>query len=141
MSLRGQIFAAIETILVAACPDEAHVEFMPSGDAQEGIEVAIMDGPMRRITGETGSVRREFSFTVHGSLTGVGGGVPVHAALNDLHATVVDALLDDPTLGGLVDLLEDGDSNFDVIPIADMRGIFFTQDFIVQFTAPGGRLS
>ena len=139
MSLRETIFAAIEATVTAACP-LASVERMPSGDMQPGTEIAIFDGPMRRVSGEVGSVRREISFRIEGSVAG-GDGAEAHAALNTLHAAVVDCLIADPTLGDLVEWIEDGEVNFDLIPLADLRGLFFSQNFTVQFSAPRGLLS
>jgi hypothetical protein len=62
-------------------------------------------------------------------------------AVVDLHAAVVDVLTGEPTLGDLVQTLEDTEGAFGTVHLSDVRILTFDQTFDLEFSAPHGRLS
>lgn len=113
---------------------------MPSGDPSKGQALDIFDDGHSRLTDDTGAIRRAISFRVEGLVSG-GDGRSAHEELCQLHAAAVDGLTSEPTLGGLVEFIEDGDCSVDVAAFSNERRLFFSQQFTTQFAVPLGRLS
>ncbi len=130
MTVRDQILDAIE----AAIADLAtEVEVEPAGDPSAFPALGITDGGHTVLEHEASLTRRSMTVTVDGFVDGAGGKAPT-AARNTLAAAVVAALLGDETLGGLVEIIDDGDYRPVTATLSSVRRLGFTQDFEIQFS-------
>jgi len=130
MTVRDTILAAIE----AAIADLAvEVEVEPAGDPSEFPALGITDAGHSVLEHEVSLTRRAMTVTIDGFVDGAGGKAPT-AARNALLATVVAALMADETLGGTVELIEDGDLRLFTATLASVRRLGFAQDFEIQFS-------
>ncbi|MBB6503212.1 hypothetical protein F4693_000161 [Sphingomonas endophytica] len=130
MTVRDTILAAIVAALAPLAPE---VELEPAGDPIDFPALGITDSGHRVLEREVDITRRVMTVTVDGFVEGEGGLAPT-AARNRLHAAVVAALLDDGTLGGTVELIEDADARLFAAQLSSKRRLGFAQDFDVQFT-------
>lgn len=135
-SARGQIFAEI-IARMTALPAVASVELMPPGDPDAYPAIKIFDDGQQIAEVEAGATRYALSVAIEGHVQG-GVGDATHAALNDLHAAVIAALLSEPPLGGLAETVEEGGMRVQLIELADERSLAFAQDLTITFATPRG---
>lgn len=137
MSAREQIFAVVDARL-AAVTGVLEYERQPTGDPAKFPALHCYDGGERLTEAESYATRKALFLTVEGFVQGASGAA-AHAALNTLHANVVKALLTEPPLGGIVELIEEaGDLRIDVAELASQRRLGFAQDFRVEFATVRG---
>ncbi|WP_267396559.1 MULTISPECIES: hypothetical protein [unclassified Sphingomonas] len=130
LTVRDLIISAIET---AIAPLAREVEVEPAGDPSVFPGLGITDGGHRVLEREVMITRRAMTVTVDGFVEGGGGKAPT-AERNALLAHVVAAIMADETLGGTVELIEDGDLRLFTATLASVRRLGFAQDFTIQFT-------
>ena len=136
MPAREQLFRAVDEAL-SGIPGVLEYERQPTGDPNKFNAVHVFDGGQSPGENEGGSRQQVLRFTAEGYVKG-GTGPEAHAALNALHADVVRAVMADPTLGGLAEVISDGDLRVDVAELASARRLGFAQDFEIQFATPRG---
>ena len=130
MTVRDTIFAEIEARLT---PLASEVEIEPAGDPVTLPALGITDAGHVVLEREADLTRRLMTITVDGFVDGAGGAAPT-AERSALLASVVAALMSDETLGGTVELIEDGALRMFAAELADQRRLGFAQDFEIQFT-------
>lgn len=136
-SVREAIFAEVERRLRELL-NIGEVERVPSGDPRRFPALEIAEGgPQVRAEQEYGSTRWRMTIVVAGYVEG-GSGARAHAAINDLHARACQVLFTEPPLGGLVEMIEEGDVRFQVATLASEGRMAFAQDVIVQFATQRG---
>jgi hypothetical protein len=129
-SYRTRIFEEIDARLLTLASE---VERQPQGDPNKFPALHVTDGGQRPIETETGATRRELSFSVRGYVEAAFG-ASAHDQINDLYESVVAALMaDGSNLGGLVELIEDGDLRVDVLLLGSEPRQAFEQDFTITF--------
>lgn len=137
MSAREQIFAALDALL-GAVPDVESYERQPSGDPDGYPALALYDAGQELAEHESTACRYQLTVTVEGFVKGASGAA-AHGALNALHAKAVAALMAEPPLGGLAELVEEaGQLRIDVAELASERRLGFAQDFTITFATPRG---
>jgi hypothetical protein len=117
---------------LVALEDAAETKLMPSGDPLAFPARHIFDGGQAVVEGEVASTRYALDLTVEGYLEQAGG-ADAYAALNDLYAATVRALLEDETLGGLVETIDEGGLRVFVAPLASKSRLGFAGDFTITF--------
>lgn len=135
-AIREQIFDWI-TGQLAAIAGVQLVERMPSGDPDVFPALEIYDGSQRTAEVEVGSTRYILTVRVEGYVEG-GDGADAHAAINELHAAVVAALMSAPPIGGLAEDIEEGDARFTVAELASRKRLGFSAAFSIQFATAFG---
>jgi hypothetical protein len=133
---REQIFAAIDARLTAVDGVE-YYQREPTGDPDIFPALALYDGGQGPVDGEVGNDQIALTVTVQGYAEG-GAGAAAHAALNELHADVVSALMTLPAIDGLVETVEVKGLRISVALLASARRLAFAQDFEIQFATPWG---
>jgi hypothetical protein len=128
--VRDQIMAAIEAAIADLA---AEVEVEPAGDPIDFPALGITDGGHSVLEHEVTITRRSMMVTIDGFVEGGNGRAPT-AERNALWATVVTALLNDETLGALIEVIDDGDYRPVTATLANVRRLGFTQDFEIQFS-------
>lgn len=108
------------------------VDIEPSGEPDTFPNLAIFQGSNRLLEREAGLQRREMILRVEGTIER-GDGREARAERNALHAETVRAIMEDETLGGVVELIEPGDTQFTPAPFASVERLMFSQDFLIQF--------
>jgi hypothetical protein len=129
-TVRDLIIAAI---VAAVSPLAEEVEVEPAGDPIQYPALGITDSGHTVLDREAGITRRSMTLTIDGFVDGDGGAAPT-AQRNALVASVVVALLTDPTIESVVELIEDGDLRLFTATLASVRRLGFTQDFEIQFS-------
>ena len=109
------------------------VEMEPAGDPDAFPALDLMINGWRVLEREANLTRRELSFTVGGYVER-GDGLEASQERAELHAAAVAAIMTDPTLGGLVELTDDGDLRMHTAVLASVRRLAFAQDFVAQLT-------
>lgn len=135
-SAREAIFAKIEQLLTAL-PSVAEVERMPSGDPDKFPALHIWDEGQRPEQSEAGVTEYGMTFNIDGYVEAAGGSA-AHMALNALHSAMVQALVTEPPIGGLVDEITEGVMNVSIAPLASKRRLAFTAEFTVNFPTARG---
>lgn len=130
MTVRDHILAAIKHALDGVA---AELEVEPAGDPTEFPSLGITDDGHSVLEREASLTRREMAITIDGFVEGGDGDAPT-AERNALIAHVVAALLADETLGGTVELIEDGDLRMFTATLASVRRLGFALGFTIQFT-------
>jgi hypothetical protein len=130
MTVRDRILTAIVAALEGLAPE---IEIEPSGDPSEFPSIALIDSGHTVLEREATLTRREMALTVSGFVEGEGGDAP-SAERSALHAAIVAAIMADETLGGVVELVDDGDLRMSTAVLASQRRLGFDQDFAIQFT-------
>src|SRR5687768_16503637 len=101
---REQLLAVVDTRL-AAIPGLAEYERMASGDPSRFPALLLNDNGHSIIETVAGATRYALHVTIEGYVEG-GNGPTASAALNQLYADVVQALMTEPPLGGLAEIVE-----------------------------------
>lgn len=130
VTVRDTILAAIAGVLE---PFAREVEIEPVGDPIQLPALGITDAGHVVVERETDITRRIMTITIDGFVDGSGGRAP-NAQRSALQAAVVSALMEDETLGGLVELIEDGALRMFTAMLSEQRRLGFAQDFEIQFT-------
>lgn len=130
MTVRDEILARIEAAIADLA---AEVEVEPAGDPSEFPALGITDAGHAVLEREVSLTRRAMTVTIDGFIDGAGGKAPT-LARNALLASVVAALMADETLGGTVELIEDGDLRLFTATLSSVRRLGFAQDFEIQFS-------
>ena len=133
MTVKDAILAEIKVRLLAMDPAPASVEIEPSGDPDEFDAIELYDDGDVILERDAACTRKQMSLRLSGMVEGSAGDAPT-AARNDLHARCVAALLADGSLGGLVELIDEGDRRNATAILAEKRRLGFDQDFSIQFT-------
>lgn len=129
MTVRDDI---LQAIVEALTPLSREVEVEPTGDPSQFPGLAVYDDGHIVIEREFDATRYRMGLTVEGYVEGGDGFAPTRER-NALHAGAVAALMADDTLGGLVELIEDGELRFMTATLSDARRLAFRQSFDVQF--------
>ena len=129
LTVRDLIIAAIEAALL---PHAVEVEVEPTGDPISFPALGITDGGHTVIEREAGLTRRTMTVQIDGFVDGAGGKAPTRER-NALVAAAVAALLTDPVIADLVELIDDGDLRLFTATLASTRRLGFAQDFEIQF--------
>lgn len=133
---REAIFAKIEELL-NAISGVNEVERMPSGDPAKFPALHIWDEGQRPEQAEAGVTEYGMTFNIDGYVQAAGGSA-AHTALNALHSSMVQALVTEPPIGGLVDEITEGAMNVSIAPLASKRRLAFTAEFTVNFPTNRG---
>lgn len=138
-AVRETLFAAIEAALASAA---AEVERMPSGDPANFPALHILDhGQAREPETEAGATRYAVQLSIEGyvqHLAGGNAGAVAHAALNQLHADTVRAVM------ALVDAvpglenIEEEAMRVSVLPLGAVRALAFSADFAATIVTRRG---
>ena len=135
-AVRELIFAEIERRL-RAIPGVAEVERMPSGDPAAFPALHIYDDGQKPGEGEAGVTQYAMPIVID-AFVEQAGGAAAHAAMNELHAAVVAALITDPPLGGLAETIDDGEMIVRVANLASSRRMGFALDIVIGFPTRRG---
>lgn len=135
-AVREHIFDWIAGEL-GAIPGVQLVERMPSGDPDRFPTIEIYDGAQRVAEVEVGSTRYILTVRIEGYVDG-GDGAAAHAAINELHAAVVAAMMAEPPIGGLAEDVAEGDARFTVAELAARKRLGFSAAFDIQFATAFG---
>lgn len=133
---REAIFAKIEELL-NTITGVNEVERMPSGDPSKFPALHIWDEGQRLEQAEAGVTEYDMTFNIDGYVEAPGGS-PAHTALNALHSSMVQVLVTEPPIGGLVDEITEGVMNVTIAPLASKRRLAFTAEFTVNFPTNRG---
>ncbi|USI71618.1 hypothetical protein [Sphingomonas morindae] len=135
--LREQIWAEIERRL-GAIDGVAEVEREPSAEPISFNALHLEDAGQRTIDGSAGATWYQLAVTIRGYVEG-GAGAEAHAALNQLHADTVAALMaDEPPLGGLAETIDEGAMQVQVATAASERRLMFLLDLELTFATRRG---
>lgn len=134
---RELIFEAVDTA-IAAIALAPFVSRMAKGDPSHFPAINVVDGGQRVTEEEAQVTRYTLDLQIEGFVEDSGDAAS-HAALNELHAQVVEALRTEPLLGGLAEELLEGELMVDVAQLASEDRLAFIQNFIVVFATPAGR--
>lgn len=133
MTIRGEIFEAIEARLRAIeMPTIAEVELMPSGDPVSFPALAIYDDGQQLDTDDVTASWYSLGVMVEGFVE-TADGREAHAAMNELYAAVIRALLPEPPLDGLVETITEGAMRVSVADLASKRRLGFALDLTLTF--------
>jgi len=135
-AIREQIYALIEQRL-RDIDGVNEVERMPSGDPDKFPALHIFDADQDPFAAEAHSTRYAMTVGIEGFISGGSGGV-AHAALSDLYAKVVAALMTEPPLGGLAETIDEGAFRPRVKELASKRRLTFELDFQITFPTARG---
>lgn len=113
------------------------VERMPSGDPVDFPALHIFDGGHRPAEADPTTSRYDMAVTVHGYIE-LAAGKAAHAALNELYAATVEALMPEPPLSQLVETIDEGAMQVEVATVASQRRLVFIVDFFVTFPTRRG---
>ncbi len=130
LTVRDQIIDAIEAALL---PLALEVEVEPAGDPSQYPALGINDGGHSPLEHEASITRYAMTVTIDGFVNGSGGKAPTRAR-NALVAAVGRALLTDPALAGLVEVIDDADLRFFTAALSSARRLGFALDFDIQFS-------
>lgn len=134
MTIREGIFAEIERRLLAIDdPAVAEVERMPSGDPISFPALGIYDDGQQLEDDDVVAARYSMGAMIEGFIEAADG-PEAHAAMNDLYAAVVRALMLDGTLGGLVETITEGAMRVSVAELASKRRLGFSLDLDFTFS-------
>lgn len=137
MSALSQIFAVLDERL-RSLPGVPSYERMPTGDPDEFPAVELYDRGDKPDEDETDASRRKLTISVQGFVQS-GSGASTHDEMTALHALVVQALMTEPPLDGLVERIEsDGDREPDAPALASERRMGFAQGFTITFATVRG---
>lgn len=135
-AVRETIWAAIDAAL-GAVAGVAEYERCPSGDPGAFPAIGAHDGGQAVTEGEANRTRYRMDVGVE-IFVQLDGGAAAHAALNEIYADVVTALV------GLIDTVaaleevEEGDLRVAVAPLADRRRLAASCDFAFHFSTRRG---
>ncbi len=132
---REEIFAALD-VLLAAVDGVQRYEREPSGDPDVFPALALYDAGDRPKDGEVGIDQKTLAITVQGYVEG-GAGAVAHAAMNELHAAVVRAVMS-ITAPIRAEAIEVRDLRVSVAGLASSRRFGFAQDFDIEFATLRG---
>jgi len=135
-AVRETIFAAVDTAL-SAITGLGEYERMPSGDPARFPAVHCFDDGDSLIEGEAGTDRWAMSLGIDGYVQGDGGAV-AHAAINELHADVIDALFASPVLAELAAEIEVQQVRFLVAERASRRRLAMSMDLTINYATKRG---
>ena len=130
LTVRDLILAAVVAAIEGLAPE---IEIEPAGDPSVFPSIGIFDNGHIVIEREAFATRREMALLIEGYVDGGDGAAPT-AERNALAAAIVTALLADETLGGVAELVDDGDLRNSTAVLASQRRLGFAQDFAIQFT-------
>jgi hypothetical protein len=123
----------IDAIEAAVTPLAVEVEVEPAGDPMSLPALGITDGGHSVLEHEASLTRRSMTVSIDGFVDGAGGKVPTRAR-NALCAAVVAAILTDPAIAALVEVIDDGDLRLFTATLSSVRRLGFAQDFEIQFS-------
>jgi hypothetical protein len=135
-AIREQILAILDTRL-AALPGLAEYERMASGDPAAFPALILNDNGQSIRETEAGATRYALDLMIEGYVEG-GTGASASAALNELHAAVVAAVMSEPPIGGLAEVIEEGALRVDVATLGGARRLGFALDLTIQFATRRG---
>lgn len=132
-SPRDEIFQHVLARL-AALPDAAETELMPSADPISFPARHIFDGG--HAIEETGHnyTKYQLMLTVEHYLER-DGGPGIHQQMNALYAATVRTLLSDPPLDDLAETIDEGDMRVMVAPLGGTNRLACSVDFPITFFA------
>jgi hypothetical protein len=115
----------------------AQVASSPSGDPSRFPALNLDDVKLTPDENqEPGVTYYEYRLSVEGNVKG-GDGPSARGERNALYLSVVQAVMIDLDMGGLVESVEEGETRFGVAQLASSRHLSFVTEFIVRF--PGNR--
>ena len=135
-AIREQICAILDARL-AAIPGVAEYERDPSGDPSDFPAISMTDNGQRIVGGESGITCYALDLTIEVYAEG-SSGAAVSAQLNEFHAAVVSAIMQEPPINGLAESFEEGDLVRDTAHLADKPRKGFRQDFTITFPTRRG---
>lgn len=109
------------------------IEIEPAGDPSRFPALEVYGGDWQVEEREADLIRWSMTVTVEGFVEGGGGAAPTQKR-NALHADVVEKIMTDQALAGLVEIIEPGDVRRSHATLSNKRRLNFAQDFYVQFT-------
>lgn len=136
MTVRESIFAEIEARLLTVS-GIGSVERMPSGDPDQFPSLAIFDGNQEVIEEGMDHTRHGLTVVIEGFVEGSSGS-NVHAALSQLYADTVVALVNEPPLNGLAETISEAGMRVSVAELASKRRLGFGLDFTIEFSTQRG---
>lgn len=133
--LAGTVGESILAAIVAAAnsvPGLTPIEVEPAGDPDIMPARELYEGGWEPIAQEYNLTRWQMEITVEGYVERSDGLVATRER-SALHAVTMAAILEDDTLGGLVEMIELGGLRKSTIRLADVRRLAFSQDLSIQF--------
>ena len=106
-----------------------------SGDPSQFPAIFIDDaGHTPDSTTEPGATRYDMAVTIEGFVENDGGSAAT-AAINALYLSVVEALIQEPALDGLVEIINEGPMRMQTVALGKQRRMGFALDLEIQFVA------
>lgn len=131
-AIRDQIFVEVESRLAAiASPSVAEVQRMPSGDPSRFPALFIFDQGDRPADDEEETDTMAFMLSI--GIDGFVSGDAPHSAANALYAAVIEALFDQPVLGGLAQEIRQGRLDFAVAERAQDHRLGFAIELNILY--------
>lgn len=135
-AIREQLLTIIFTRL-AAIPGVQQAERMFSGDPSAFPALIQMDGDQTTIEEEAGTTRYAMEPTIEGYIE-TADGASAAAALNELYAAVIEALVTDPVLDGLGETIDEKDLRVSVATLAGARRLGFLLSMSITYATRRG---
>lgn len=137
-SIRERICAVLDARLQAiALEHGGEYERDPSGDPIRFPALSLLDNGQRPSEEESDTTRYAMDIAVEAFAEG-SGGLEVSQLLNELHAEIVAAVMQEPPIDGLAEGFEEGVLTRSTATLADQSRKGFRQDFIIIFPTRRG---
>ncbi|ARR54558.1 hypothetical protein HY78_14525 [Rhizorhabdus wittichii DC-6] len=137
-SIREQICAILDARLQAIADDHAgEYERDPAADPIKFPALSLIDNGQRPSEEESDTTRYAMDIAIEVFAEG-SGGLAVSQQLNELHAAIVSAVMEEPPIEGLAEGFEEGVLTRSTATLADQARKGFRQDFIIIFPTRRG---